>query len=362
MNRRSFFKWSGFGLVAAALGGFGMREAQAGNRYYSGPISDHFDGQTFFNPGGEEPRGFMDLLRWQFEGGKIAWPKRVDDSNFKTTRPEARINGNRLVVTMVGHATLLIQTAGLNILTDPVWSERASPVSFAGPRRANPPGIAFDDLPPIDVVLVTHNHYDHLDVATLKRLEARDNPQIVTPLGNDTIIAGEVSGARIAVMDWGDRIDFGNGLVIHCEPCHHWSARGTGDRRMALWAAFVLETSGGKIYHIGDTGFDDGRQYRDISAKHGDIRLAILPIGAYEPRWFMKAQHQNPAEAIEGFRLSGARFGIGHHFGTFQLTNEGIDDPPKALVAAMASAGIGTDRFRGLRPGEPFDVPVTHNG
>jgi L-ascorbate metabolism protein UlaG (beta-lactamase superfamily) len=361
MNRRSFLKWSGFGLVAAAIGGFGMREAQAGNRYYTGPISGHFDGRTFFNPGGEEPRGFTDLLRWQFEGGKIAWPKRVDQKDFKTTRPETRINGGRLVVTMVGHATLLIQTAGLNILTDPVWSDRASPVSFAGPRRANPPGIAFEDLPPIDIVLVTHNHYDHLDVATLARLVNRDKPEIVTPLGNDTIIAGETEGARITTMDWGNRVDLGNGLVIHCEPCHHWSARGMGDRRMALWAAFVLETAGGKIYHIGDTGYNDGRHYRELRAKHGDIRLAILPIGAYEPRWFMKAQHQNPAEAIDGFRLSSASFGIGHHFGTFQLTNEGIDDPPKALVASMASAGIDADRFRGLRPGEQFEVPVSRN-
>jgi L-ascorbate metabolism protein UlaG (beta-lactamase superfamily) len=158
-------------------------------------------------------------------------------------------------------------------------------------------------------------------------------------------------------MDWGDRIELRDGFTIHCEPCHHWSARGMGDRRMALWAAFVLETPGGRIYHIGDTGYADGKHYREIRDKHGDIRLAIMPIGAYEPRWFMKAQHQNPEEAIEGFRLSGASYGIGHHFGTFQLTNEGIDDPPKALVTAMSAAGIGNDRFKGLRPGQQFEVP-----
>ncbi len=334
-----------------------MREAQAGNRYYSGPISDHFDGKVFFNPGGEEPRGFSDLLRWQLGGGKIEWPRPAQAADVVTTKPESRVEGRQLVVTMVGHATLLIQTAGLNILTDPVWSERASPVSFAGPKRNNPPGVTFDDLPKIDIVIVTHNHYDHLDTATLRRLFRRDNPRIVTPLGNDTIMRDDMPGMLADVMDWGDSINIGKGVEIHCEPCHHWSARGMGDRRMALWAAFVIETPGGKIYHIGDTGYAEGKHYREIRAKHGDIRIAIMPIGAYEPRWFMKAQHQNPEEAIEGFRLSGAAFGIGHHFGTFQLTNEGIDDPPKALGVAMSAAGIGNERFKGLRPGQQFEVP-----
>ncbi|WP_082352563.1 MBL fold metallo-hydrolase [Rhizobium sp. AAP43] len=355
MKRRQFFKWTGMGLALLG-GGLAAGRAMAGNRYYSGPLSDHFDGKVFFNPGGEEPRGFTDLLRWQFEGGRIAWPKSAMAASLPATKPEQRVDGTRLVVTMVGHATLLIQTAGLNILTDPVWSERASPVSFAGPKRATPPGIAFEDLPPIDIVIVTHNHYDHLDVATLKRLGQGHDARIITPLGNDTIIHAEHPFTGTSVMDWGDRLDLGNGLVVHCEPCHHWSARGMGDRRMALWAAFLIETPGGKIYHIGDTGYAGGQHYREIREKHGDIRLAILPIGAYEPRWFMKAQHQNPQEAIEGFHLSGAQFGIGHHFGTFQLTNEGIDDPPKALTTAMAAKGIGTDRFKGLRPGQQFDV------
>lgn len=327
----------------------------AGNRYYSGPASDHFDGRTFFNPGGEEPRGFLDLLRWQFDGKRTAWPTSLPP--ITPVKPERRVEGNRLVVTMVGHATMLIQTAGLNILTDPVWSERASPVSFAGPKRATAPGIAFDDLPPIDIVIVTHNHYDHLDVDTLKQLGKTHAPRVITPLGNDTIIHGAHAFKDTVVMDWGDRADLGNGIVVHCEPCHHWSARGMGDRRMALWAAFLIETPGGNIYHIGDTGFAEGQNYRAIRDKHGDIRLAILPIGAYEPRWFMAAQHQDPTEAIEGFRLSGAAFGIGHHFGAFQLTNEGIDDPPKALGTAMAAAGIGAEWFKGLRPGQQFDVP-----
>mgnify|MGYP006165786433 CR=1 FL=1 len=294
-------------------------------------------------------------MKWQWGGGRAAWP---DGIAITQSRPAARVDD--LTITMVGHATLLIQTAGLNILTDPVWSERASPVSFAGPKRNNPPGVAFDDMPKIDIVIVTHNHYDHLDIATLKRLIERDRPRLVTPLGNDAIFGPELDDPKVTVMDWGAKTYVGKNVTLHCEPCHHWSARGMRDRRMALWASFVLDTPAGKIYHIGDTGYAEGKHYRELREKHRDIRLAIMPIGAYEPRWFMKAQHQNPEEAISGFGLSGAAFGIGHHFGTFQLTNEGIDDPPKALVTAMSAAGIGNERFKGLRPGQQFEVPLTN--
>jgi L-ascorbate metabolism protein UlaG (beta-lactamase superfamily) len=357
MNRRSFFKWTGLGAVAALAGGFTARSAMAGTKYYSGPVSDHFDGKLFFNPGGEEPSGFFNLLRWKLNGKNIAWPDSFP-SPFPQAMPETRVSGDRLVVTMVGHACMLIQVAGFNILTDPVWSERTSPVSFAGPKRANPPGIRIGDLPPIDIVLVTHNHYDHLDLETLWVLQGRDKPRFVTPLGNDGIIRSHVPDARITVMDWGDREEMTPGVIFHCEPCHHWSARGLGDRRMALWAAFVFETPAGKIYHIGDTGFHSGINYRAAKQKHGGFRLANLPFGAYEPRWFMKAQHQNPDEAVEGMLLCNAAFVAGHHWGTFKLTDEGVEQPVEALHAALDSRGIGRDRFQPMRPGQVFDVPA----
>ncbi|MFB2551327.1 MBL fold metallo-hydrolase [Ensifer soli] len=331
---------------------------KSGNRYYDGPVSDHFDGRLFFNPGGIAPLGFRDLLKWQFGGGRTPWPERRD-SPFPPARPSARIDGRGLSVTMVGHATLLIQTAGLNILTDPVWSNRASPVRFAGPARVNPPGIRFDDLPPIDIVLVSHNHYDHLDLATLKRLQAVHRPRIVTPLGNDRIIAGALGDARITTMDWGDGLDLKEGVSLAAEPMHHWSARGMGDRRMALWAAFVLTTPAGHVYHVGDTGFHGGSNYRAAGAKYGGFRLAILPFGAYEPRWFMQGVHQNPEEAVEGMLACGAAYVAGHHWGTFRLTNEGIDAPVEALQKALDARGIARDRFRPLHPGEVFDVPET---
>ncbi len=321
------------------------------NRYYSGPLSDHFDGQVFFNPGGKPPGSFGDLLRWRFGEKRTPWPQHWP-SPFHGTRPPVAVNGGEISVTMIGHATLLIQVDGINLLTDPVFSLRASPWAFIGPRRVNPPGVALADLPLIDAVLLTHNHYDHLDLATLIALVARDNPLIVTPLGNDTIVRSRAPAARFHVGDWGDVVELGHRIRAHFEPAHHWSARQLGDRRMALWCAFLIETPAGRIYHIGDTGFHDGIHFRAIAEKHGPIRLAILPIGAYEPRWFMAGQHMNPDEAVRGFRLSEAEHALGHHWGTFHLTDEAIDAPLGALEVALDRHGVATDRYLALWPGQ----------
>jgi L-ascorbate metabolism protein UlaG (beta-lactamase superfamily) len=355
MNRRQIFQLLGLGAAATATVA-GTRTAMAGNRYYDGPPSDHFDGTRFFNPGGIEPRPFTDVLRWRFGGGseRAAWPERVE-SPFPAAVPDARVEDLRL--TMVGHATLLLQVAGLNILTDPVWSERVSPVSFLGPRRVVEPGIAFERLPKIDLILLSHNHYDHLDVDTLARLKAEHDPLVVTPLGNDRIVLDAVPGMRLQVGDWGDRIET-PGAVIHVEPAHHWSARGLRDRRMALWAAFVVETAAGRIYHIGDTGFHEGINYRAAAAKHGDFRLAILPIGAYEPRWFMAGQHQGPEDAVAGMVLAKAQYAAGHHWSTFQLTDEPIDEPGRLLAETLRNRDIARERFRPMLPGEVWDVPM----
>lgn len=333
------------------------KKSKKANPYYTGPKSGHFNGHRFFNPDGANPEGLRAFLKWQFSDRGARWPRQFDSAHAPA-RPEERLSGSALRVTMIGHASLLIQTAGLNILTDPVWSRRASPFSFAGPKRVNSPGIRLEDLPPIDLILVTHNHYDHLDLATLKTLHRHHKPLILTPLGNDTIIRKAVPEARFEVTDWGDETRLAQDVSIHTEPCHHWSARGSADRRMALWAAFVIETPHGKIYHVGDTGFHDGINYRAAAEKHKQFRLAILPIGAYEPRWFMKTQHQNPEEAVSGMQLANAAHAVGHHWGTFRLTNEAIDTPPNALMQALGRAGIDASRFRPLRPGDHFDVPI----
>ena len=355
MKRRKFLASAAI-LGAAATSAFGISRANAGNSYYSGPVSDHFDGDVFFNPGGTKPRGFADLLRWQFGGGRAAWPAEWP-SPFAGATPEPIVGTGQLRVTHIGHATLLYQFDGLNVLVDPVWSERMSPVSFAGPKRVNPPGIVFDDLPAIDAVLVTHNHYDHLDMATLRRLHGRDAPLFITPLGNDRIIAKGVPGARTIALDWRGKTTIGN-TTIHAEPCHHWSARGTSDRRHALWAAFVLETSAGPIIHVGDTGYDGGRPYRLLRERHGPPRFAALPIGAYAPRWFMSAQHQDPAEAVSGFEILGAAMAGGHHWGTVQLTNEAVSEPKERLVVELQGRGIDEKRFPALHPGQVLDIPV----
>ncbi|MDP2120010.1 MAG: MBL fold metallo-hydrolase [Hoeflea sp.] len=358
MKRRSFLRLSALAaLFGTGATGSAMAVARASNPYHAGPVSDHFDGTRFFNPDGSAPKGFSDFLKWQFGEGREPWPAAATSPHAKA-KPAARVEGDALRITMVGHATMLIQTAGLNILTDPVWSDRASPVGFAGPKRFTAPGIAFEDLPKIDLVLVSHNHYDHLDVVTLARLRQAHNPLVITPLGNDAIILEHASTMRVMTGDWGQAIRSGP-ATIHFEPCHHWSARGMNDRSMALWSAFVIETPGGKILHIGDTGFDKGRPYRNARDRHGKLRAAILPVGAYEPRWFMKDQHQNPEEAIEGFLLSGADHALGHHWGTFRLTNEGRDAPREVLEAELARRGVAPARFRPLHPGEVWDAPDT---
>jgi L-ascorbate metabolism protein UlaG (beta-lactamase superfamily) len=261
-----------------------------------------------------------------------------------------------LRVAHIGHASYLVQTGGLNILVDPVYAERASPVSFAGPKRVNAPGIAFDDLPPIDAVLVTHNHYDHLCLDTIGRIVARDAPRIVAPLGNDAVICARVPAARVEAHDWHDRVALADAVAVTVEPSYHWSARGYRDRRMALWAGFVLAGPAGTAYLAGDTAYHDGSLFRAIRARHGAPDFAVLPIGAYEPRWFMKTQHVNPREAVRIFEDVGARDAIGVHWGTFRLTNEGIDEPPQALAKALARAGIDPARFRPVRPGDVYEA------
>lgn len=353
MNRRKFLTGAALvsGVVAAGSS-VKIALARSHNRYYQGPPSDHFDGIRFFNPGGVPPNGLADLLRWQMGGHRAPWPQAVPVAS--TARPAARVDD--LTITMVGHATLLIQTAGINLLTDPVWSDRASPVRFAGPRRVNQPGVAFEDLPPIDAVLLTHNHYDHLDLTTLARLKTAHNPVVITPLGNDTILREGGVDLRCFAGDWGESVTLGP-LRLHLEPCHHWSARGMNDRSMALWAGFVIEGPAGNILHIGDTGFDEGRPYRDLAARFGGLRAAILPVGAYEPRWFTRGQHQNPDEAVRGFLMSGAGVAIGHHWGTFQLTDEAREAPLTALSQALNTHGVTAQRFRAMAPGDVWDIP-----
>jgi L-ascorbate metabolism protein UlaG (beta-lactamase superfamily) len=321
----------------------------ARNRYYQGPPSPHFDGTRFHLAGHSRDRSLAELLRWRFGGDKASWP-RTAPSPFADV-PPARVAGLRVV--LVGHASLLIQIAGLNILVDPVWSERASPLRWAGPRRVNPPGIAWNALPPIDAVLVTHNHYDHLDLATLARLRARHPVRVIAPLGNAAIIDPAIGGGT-SELDWGESVALSPDVAVHLRPAAHWSARGLGDRRMALWGAFVLTGPQGVIYHVGDSGYGDGAIFRAVRAEFGPPLLAVLPIGAYAPRWFMGHVHMDPADAVRAMGDLGAAQALGHHWGTFQLTDEPIEEPATLLAEALAAAGLAARHFLALRPGQAW--------
>ena len=344
---------TGLSAMAAAAGGLAsVRAAHA--RYYEGALSDHFDGLRFVDPHGMAPKGIPDLLRWWTARGRITWSDWVPSPY--ADEPPARVEGRALRVSFIGHASLLVQTAGLNILIDPVWSDRVSPIDFVGPKRVNAPGIAFDALPKIDVVLISHNHYDHLDMATLSRLVATHRPRIITPLGNDTVMRAQDPAIVAEAYDWGDRVALGNGVEVTLAPMRHWSARGVLDRNKALWAAFIIATPAGRIYHVADSGYGDGFRFREASALYGPFRLAILPIGAYEPRWFMRDQHMNPEESVKAFADCGAELGLAHHHGTFQLTDEAIEAPVEALAATLAHSGIAAERFRTLKPGQVWEL------
>jgi L-ascorbate metabolism protein UlaG (beta-lactamase superfamily) len=321
------------------------------NRYHDGPVTDHFDGKRFFNPGqATTDRSLAELLRWKLGGRPARWPTTVP---VAPAIPDARVD--RLRVTMVGHASLLVQIGGLNILTDPVWSDRASPFRSFGPKRVTVPGIAFEALPPIDAVLLSHNHYDHLDIATLRRLQTVHQPLVVAPMGNDAIVRAGVPGMRVVAADWGERVELGGGVHTDLVPAIHWSARGIGDRRMALWAGHMIRAEAGLLWFAGDTAYGDGTPFRAIRERHGAPDIALIPIGAYAPRWFMSAQHADPAEAVRIHRDIGAARSIGIHWGSFQLTDEPREEPRERLAAALAAAGIAPERFVAAEPGAVFE-------
>jgi L-ascorbate metabolism protein UlaG (beta-lactamase superfamily) len=311
------------------------------------PITDHWDGRRFFNPTGANGQPFRMLPRLLLTP-RTRWPSEVPAEPRRPPTP----GPEEVVVTFVGHATFLIQTAVTTALIDPVYSRRASPLPFAGPRRARAPGVRFDDLPPISLVLLSHNHYDHCDLGALQQLERRFHPRVVTPLGNGRLLRSAGMG-QVEEIDWWQAASAAP-LPITLTPAQHFSARHMLDRNRALWGGFLIQAGGRRILFAGDTGY--GPHFREIAARLSPIDLALLPIGAYEPRWFMKDIHMNPAEAVQAHLDLSARRSIAMHFGTFQLTPEGIDEPVHELSKAVRERGVPPERFQALEAGESFSV------
>ncbi len=344
--------------------------------YYRGPQSDHFDGQHFFNPDDppatQEGAGFSfgRMAGFLLRRDRAAWPA---DVPVEQTAPAPRVPGppaaarkgyrreqahaaTMMRATWIGHATVLVQTQGLNILTDPVWSDVVSPFpSLLGPRRVRAPGVAFADLPKIDVVLVSHNHYDHMDLPTLSMLWQSDRPLIVTSLGNDTILGWH--GIKAVARDWGGRVQVKPGVDVIVERVHHWGSRWGKDRNRALWSGFTVTLPGGNLFFAGDTGPGD-MKWPTEARRHGPVRLALLPIGAIRPAAMMSGNHIGPKEAVDAFVQLGATRAMAIHWGTFQLSDEAIDFPPRLLKEELRARGLPEKgRFVVMKTGAPWDIP-----
>ena len=334
---------------------------------YKGAVTDHFDGNVFNSHGSEELKRREALeelkerrsvLGWIFRRRKNSWvyQEKSADKNggARETVQKERVVGSELVVTFINHSTVLIQTESLNILTDPVWSKYASPVSFMGPKRYASPGLALEDLPPIDIILLSHNHYDHLDLATMKKLSKIHKPRIYSHLGNAAYLKKKGIGG-VTDLDWGDRRMEVNDVEIHSVPAQHFSARGLADRNKTLWGGFVIHpTSGNKdseenrdIYFAGDTGYGPFID-RIVSEYPSGFRFGLLPIGAYEPSFMMKEVHMSPDEAVQAFKELKIKQGIGIHFGTFKLANDSQFQPVERLKEIMGD----NKSFLALRNGE----------
>lgn len=314
------------------------------------PLSDHFDGHRFHNLDiAAKDRPLSDVWQWYRARRPAVWPRNIVD----VVPPLPDTPGPDVIsVTFIGHSTFLIRWAGLTILTDPVFATHAGPWGLLGPKRARPPAYRLADLPKVDLILQSHNHYDHLDLGAHRLLSDRDAPKVVTPLGNRAYLPTG-SRERVTELDWWQGVSVGDARIT-VVPAQHFSARTPWDRNRALWGGHIVEVGGRKLCFAGDSGY--GAHYAEIGRRFPKLDLALIPIGAYDPRWFMRPVHMDPEEGLQAHRDLGARQSIAMHFGTFQLTDEGIDEPGERLVAARQAAGLPDGDFRVPRPGETFSV------
>lgn len=322
---------------------------------HRGPITDHFNGEFFHNPNHGQVGGGGSLIKWLKNREQAPWRKWTDRVPGAT--PPERVTGGGLRVTFIGHSSVLIQMDGLNILCDPVWSMRASPLWFAGPKRHRPPGIRFEQLPTIDLVLQSHDHYDHFDVPTYRKIaRAKWAPKYAVPLGvGQRLVSKRLARAtQISELDWGDGFQVTPKVRVTAVPALHFSGRGLRDRNRTLWAGYVVEGPSGSVYFAGDTAY--GTHFKQIGEGFPGIRLALIPIGAYRPQWFMGPVHISPADAVKAHEDVGAATSVAIHFGTFRLADDGEDEPPEELRKALATRKEA-HRFWTMEPGEGREIP-----
>lgn len=311
--------------------------------------SNHFDGKKFLNPGGTDTHRYSDVLRWWLGGNDKGMWHLLDERDVPPARPaKGTPAADELRVTFVNHATFLLQYDKFNILTDPVWSRRASPYQWIGPERKRPPGIRFEDLPPVDIVLISHNHYDHLDIPTVERLHREHDPLFVVPLGVERLLLDH-GIHHVVDMDWWQQHAVNSSFSVSAVPARHFSGRGLFDRNKTLWCGYVIEGPAGNVYFAGDTGYGDF--FREIGRKFYPINLSLIPIGAFLPRWFMAPIHLSPAEALQVHREVGSAISIGMHFGTFPLADDGMREAPQVLQQELDRCPVPPDEFLVLQEG-----------
>ncbi|MBF0361728.1 MAG: MBL fold metallo-hydrolase [Oligoflexia bacterium] len=311
--------------------------------------SDHYDGHTFFNlKNNNVDKGFFDIIKWRFTSSKIKWPEFVSDNHRPQIKDVKEIRSNEVYVTYINHASHLIQLKDINILTDPLFSSRASPFSWIGPKRVRAAGILIEELPNIDLVLISHNHFDHLDQPSIKQLIYKFNPTFIVPIGNKQYIE-EMGSKKIIELDWWQTTSQKD-INIVVVPAQHWSLRFPGSRNKALWSGFIIESAKIKILFSGDCGYSN--TFKDIKEKFGQIDISIIPIGSYSPRWFMQVQHMDPEDAVKAHIDLNSNLSIANHYGTFQLSDEGIDDPIKELKIQLKKYNIADNLFLTPKNGE----------
>lgn len=314
---------------------------------YKGPVSDHFDGSRFFMQGADH--SFSDMVKWLWEMETVEWPEWVVDP--VQPPPLETVGTGELRVTYVNHATVLIQADDLNILTDPIWSSRAGPLPWIGVKRIRDPGVAFENLPQIDLVLISHDHYDHLDLPTLTKIVQRDDPVILTGLGLKQYLEGQ-GILKTTELDWWQTYQpESSEFMITFVPALHSSGRWPLMGNKSLWGGYVIANPQGNIYFAGDTGSGD---FIDrISERFDRFRLTILPIGSYEKRWFMKNSHMNPDDAVKAHLLLNSQQSVGIHFGTFsEHPEQTVDAHERDLEAALKDHNLNPEQFWVLKFGE----------